>query len=182
MLEVLLREEDIDRNREHFWVLSLSNNNRILLLELISLGSKNKTIVEPTEVFSFALQKQVAKIILVHNHPSGELTPSAEDLDLTDRLIQVGKIVNWPVIHHLIITVDDYISFADTGLLADLEQNSKYAFDFTGAQIRRVENNKAEEIAIKLIKEARYDLKGIKNLTGLTMKQLEKLRETSTPI
>src|SRR5687767_6252772 len=83
MHEVLLREEDIDRGREHFWIVSLAHDNQILNIELISLGSMNKTIVEPTEVFSFALQKRAAKIILVHNHPSGGLTPSDEDLDLT---------------------------------------------------------------------------------------------------
>src|SRR3989338_5228478 len=76
MQRVLLREEKIDRNKEHFWIIGLENNNRMLFIELVSLGSVNTTIAEPMEVFSFALQKQAVKIILVHNHPSGELLPS----------------------------------------------------------------------------------------------------------
>lgn len=176
MYEVLMREEDIDRGREHFWVLSLSNDNRVMLLELISLGSMNKTIVEPTEVFSFALQKRAAKIIIVHNHPSGELTPSADDIDLTDRLIQVGKIVNCPVIDHLIITVEDYMSFADTGLFARLQKSTKYALDYTGLNEKRIEKDKSEGLARKMIATEKYDLEEIKELTGLTMKQLEKIK------
>jgi DNA repair protein RadC len=177
MYEVLMREEDIDRGREHFWVLSLSNDNRVMLLELISLGSMGKTIVEPLEVFRFALQKKVAKVILIHNHPSGNLTPSEEDLDITDRLIQVGKILNCPVIDHLIITVEDYTSFADTGLLAKLELSKKYTLDLNGVNEKRGEKNKAEEMAVKMIKKQKLDLIDIKEYTGLTMKQLEKLKK-----
>jgi DNA repair protein RadC len=177
MNEILLREEDIDRGREHFWVVSLAHDNQILNIELISLGSSNKTIVEPTEVFSLALQKGVAKIILVHNHPSGGLTPSDEDLDLTDRLIQVGKIVNCPVLDHLIITVEDYTSFADTGLLAKLEQSTKYALDLSGVHFKLWEKNKDEEMAVKMIKKQKYNLEEIKDLTGLTIKQLEKIKK-----
>jgi DNA repair protein RadC len=177
MNEILLREEDIDRGREHFWVVSLAHDNQILNIELISLGSSNKTIVEPTDVFSLALQKGVAKIILVHNHPSGGLIPSDEDLDLTDRLIQVGKIVNCPIIDHLIITVEDYTSFADTGLLAKLEQSTKYALDLSGVRFKHWEKNKDEEMAVKMIKKQRYDLEEIKELTGIAIKQLEKLKK-----
>eukprot|EP01090_Pellita_catalonica_P019836 TRINITY_DN6863_c0_g1_i1.p1 TRINITY_DN6863_c0_g1~~TRINITY_DN6863_c0_g1_i1.p1 ORF type:complete len:130 (-),score=5.73 TRINITY_DN6863_c0_g1_i1:2-391(-) len=92
MQKILLRESKIDQNREHFWVIGLANNNRILFIELISLGTINATLVEPMEVFSLALQKRAVKIILCHNHPSGELTPSENDKNLTDRLIQVGII------------------------------------------------------------------------------------------
>ncbi|WP_417800293.1 JAB domain-containing protein, partial [Tenacibaculum sp.] len=87
MQKVLLRESKIDQNREHFWVIGLANNNRILFIELISLGTVNATLVEPMEVFSFALQKRAVKIILCHNHPSGELKPSEADKDISDRLI-----------------------------------------------------------------------------------------------
>src|SRR5689334_19092723 len=82
MQKVLLRENKIDRDREHFWVVSLAQNNTILSIELISMGSVKTTVVEPMEVFSVALQKRSVKIVLVHNHPSGNLQPSAEDVDL----------------------------------------------------------------------------------------------------
>lgn len=90
MQKILLREQKIDQNREHLWVIGLENNHRILFIELVSLGTVNQTLVKPMEVFSLALQKRAVKIILCHNHPSGELKPSAADKDITDKLIQVG--------------------------------------------------------------------------------------------
>ena len=126
MQRILLRENKIDQNREHFWVIGLETNNRILFIELISLGTVNRTIAEPMEVFSLALQKRAVNIILCHNHPSGELQPSQEDRDLTDRLIQVGRIVNTLVLDHLIISERSYYSFSDTGLLDELEKSLRY--------------------------------------------------------
>ena len=104
MQQVLLRENKIDRNKEHFWVVCLASNNQILLIELISLGTVNQTLVEPMEVFSFALQKRAVQIIMVHNHPSGELKPTKGDIEVTDKMLAIGKFVNVPVIDHLIIT------------------------------------------------------------------------------
>jgi DNA repair protein RadC len=176
MLQILLREEEIDRDKEHFWVVALSNNNRIMLIELISLGSVNKTIVEPMEVFSFALQKRAVKIILVHTHPSGELAPSAADNDLTDRLIQSGKLVNCPVIDHLIITTEGYTSFADTGLMAQLQLSTKYALDFEQVHVKRAVASKAEEMAKKMLKD-KQPIEAIVKYSGLTKKQVEKLQE-----
>jgi len=87
MQKILLREEKIDQDHEHFWIVGLANNNRILFIELIGFGSVNRTVAEPMDVFSFALQKRAVNIILVHNHPSGEVKPSDADKDLTDRMI-----------------------------------------------------------------------------------------------
>ena len=126
MQKILLRENKIDQNREHFWVIGLANNNRILFIELISKGTINQTLVKPMEVFSFALQKRAVKIVLSHNHPSGELKPSEDDKDITDRLIQVGIIVDTKVIDHLIISDKSYLSFKDIGLLDELEKSTKY--------------------------------------------------------
>ncbi|MEO1385510.1 MAG: JAB domain-containing protein, partial [Bacteroidota bacterium] len=108
MQRILLRENKIDRDREHFWVVGLASNLRILFIELVSLGTVNKAIVEPMEVFSLALQKRAIYVILVHNHPSGDLIPSKEDKDVTDRLIQTGLIVNTLVLDHLIISEENY--------------------------------------------------------------------------
>ncbi len=104
MQKILLRADRIDQDREHFWIVGLANNNRILFIELIGLGSINATIAEPMDVFSFALQKRAVKVILVHNHPSGDLQPSEADKDTTDNLIQAGRIVRTEVSDHLIIT------------------------------------------------------------------------------
>lgn len=181
MQKVLLRENEIDRDREHFWVLGLANNNRLLFIELISLGSVNKTIAEPMEVFSLALQKRAVKIILCHNHPSGELMPSDNDKDITDRLIQVGIIVNTEVIDHLIITEKSYYSFVNTGLLEELAKSTKYVPQYVlQKRIKQeakeiAEQNKAVEIA-KAMKRRGVEDETIASDTGLPIEEIKKLR------
>lgn len=183
MQKVLLREDKIEQDKEHFWILGLATNNRLLFVELISLGSVNRTIVEPVEVYSMALQKRAVKIILCHNHPSGELKPSLEDQDITDRLIQVGRIVNLPVIDHLIITDINYLSFADIGLMQKLEKSVKYVPSYEIAQRIRAEANaiaeqKVEEakfvMATKMKAEG-FDLKVIVKITGLSLEEVEEI-------
>jgi len=123
MQKVLLREEIIDQEKEHFWIIGLTSSNKILFVELVSLGSVNATIAEPMNVFRVAILKNAVKVILVHNHPSGNLTPSDDDKDITDRLIQVGRIINVQAIDHLIISPESYVSFENTAC----SQNSKPA-------------------------------------------------------
>lgn len=199
MQKILLREQKIDQNREHFWVIGLENNNRILFIELISLGSVNKTIAEPMEVFSFALQKRAVKIMVCHNHPSGELKPSEADKDVTDRLIQVGIIVNTELVDHLIISERSYLSFVDIGLLDTLKQSTKYVPTYE--LINRVKQE-AKELVKQAEKEAKATLKekvkeadqkaklkiakelkssgmeieSIAKFTGLSVEEVEKLR------
>lgn len=115
---ILSRENKVDQNREHLWTISLNSAHKILNIELVSMGSVKKTVVEPMEVFSVPLQKRAVKLILVHNHPSGDIIPLDDDKDVTDRLIQVGFIMDVPVIEHLIIGDKIYYSFAEQGLLA----------------------------------------------------------------
>ena len=130
MQQVLMRENKIGRNKEHFWVVGLSNINKILYIELVSLGSIKTTVVDPMDVYSWALQKSCVKLIFVHNHPGGELKPSEVDKDITDRMIQVGRIVNIKVIDHFIITEKKYYSFADSGLFAKLEVSMKFVVPY----------------------------------------------------
>lgn len=199
MQKILLREQKIDQNREHFWVIGLENNNRILFIELISLGSVNKTIAEPMEVFSFALQKRAVKIMVCHNHPSGELKPSEADKDVTDRLIQVGIIVNTELVDHLIISERSYLSFVDIGLLDTLKQSTKYVPTYE--LINRIKQEakelvkQAEKEAKEKIKEAKeiakkqekakiakelkssgMEIESIAKFTGLTVEEVEKIR------
>jgi len=181
MQKVLLREQKIDQNREHFWVIGLENNQRILFVELISLGSVKKALVEPMEVFSFALQKRAVKIVLCHNHPSGELKPSDADKDITDKLIQVGLIVDTPVIDHLIISDKSYLSFVDIGLLAELAKSTKYVppyilIERAEAKAAKIaEKNKTIEFA-KELKRDGVDIETIVRYTGLTVSDINQLR------
>jgi DNA repair protein RadC len=181
MQKVLLREQKIDQNREHFWVIGLENNNRILFIELVSLGTVNQALVKPMEVFSLALQKRAVKIIICHNHPSGELKPSDADKDITDKLIQVGIIVNTPVLDHLIISTKSYLSFGDIGLFQELELSTKYVPPYKLAERIRKE---ATEIAkrqekTEIAKELKRDglsVEAIARYTGLSVEEINALR------
>ena len=181
MQSILLREQKIDRNKEHFWIVGLASNLQLLFVELIGLGTVNKVLVHPTEVFSFSLQKRAVKIILCHNHPSGELKPSGADKDTTDRMIQVGRIVGIPVLDHLIITERSYLSFDDLGIMNQLATSTKYIPPYE--LVERIkqealaigEQNKAIEIA-KELKRRNMPLEAIAEITGLTVEEIKALR------
>lgn len=184
MQKILLRAERIDRDREHFWIVGLANNNRILFIELIGLGSVNATIAEPMDVFSFALQKRAVKVVLVHNHPSGELTPSEADKDTTDNLIQAGRIVRTEVYDHLIITERSYLSFRESGLLATLQKSLKYvpAYEVKQRMLEQAKEHaersvilaKSEMVLTMLSKGMR--LEDIEEITGLSVEEIEQLK------
>ena len=108
MQRVLLRENKIDREKEHLWMIGMNEAGYILYLELIALGSYKSVNIEPINVFRVAVMKNASRVIMVHNHPSGSLTPSEADKDITDRLIQVGRIL----VDHLIITPQLILVFA----------------------------------------------------------------------
>lgn len=185
MQKILLRQHKIDRNREHFWTLGLDIKNQILYIELISLGGTSKCIVEPMQVFRVGVLKGAVKMILVHNHPSGELQPSEADKDITDRLLQVGNILQIEVIEHLIISEKSYLSFADTGLLEILKASTKYVPDYLlKAQMKKeVEElvakeaiqKRNKEIARQMKKEG-YSIESISKLTSLTEQQIKRLK------
>ncbi|MCX8618016.1 hypothetical protein J3U42_06390 [Gilliamella sp. B2923] len=98
----------------------------MLYIELIALGSYKSADIEPVNVIRVAIMKNLSRVILVHNHTPGSLIPSDTDKDITDRLIQVGRILNIDLIDHLIITPKSYISFCSTKLMDELEQSLKY--------------------------------------------------------
>jgi DNA repair protein RadC len=126
MQRILLRENKIDREKEHFWMIGLNMANVILYIELVSMGSVRATQVEPMNVYRVAVLKGATSVIAIHNHPSGNMTPSEGDKDATDRLIQVGKILNIKLLDHLIISTEKYMSFENVGLMTELEQSVKY--------------------------------------------------------
>jgi len=126
MRRILLRENKISREQEHFWVVCLNSINRLLNIELVSLGAIDQTIVKPMQVFRIAIQKGAVKVILTHNHPSGLLQPSESDRNLTDQMIQVGKIINIDVVDHLIFTLDGYYAFSKKGLMEEIRGSKKF--------------------------------------------------------
>jgi DNA repair protein RadC len=85
--------------------------------EVVSIGSLSSSIVHPREVFQPAVSQAAASVILAHNHPSGDVSPSQDDIDLTRRLVQAGEIMGIDVLDHLIIGVDDFLSLRERGLI-----------------------------------------------------------------
>ncbi len=106
-----------DYRKEVFVALLLDTKNRLLKEVRISEGSLNASIVHPREVFAPALKESAAAILFVHNHPSGDPTPSREDINITERLKQVGELMGVRVLDHIIIGKGEYVSLADRGLL-----------------------------------------------------------------
>jgi DNA repair protein RadC len=106
-----------DRRKEYFMALLLDSKNRILREVRISEGSLNQSIVHPREVFSPAVRESAAAIILVHNHPSGDPTPSREDREITCRLKDAGELMGVKVLDHIIIGDGGFVSFTSEGIL-----------------------------------------------------------------
>lgn len=112
-----LQSDFADLNHEEFWMLLLNRANHIKSKHLISKGGQSGTVADPKIIFKTALEHQAACIILAHNHPSGNLKPSNEDIRLTKKLVEAGKLLDLPVVDHLIITDHAYYSFCDEGLI-----------------------------------------------------------------
>lgn len=106
-----------DQRREFFVCLYLNARNQVIHKEVVSIGSLSASIVHPREVFQAAVQSAAASVVLAHNHPSGDVTPSKDDLDLTRRLVQAGEIMGIEILDHVIVGPVDFISLKERGLL-----------------------------------------------------------------
>ena len=106
-----------DLPHEEFWILLLNRSNTVISKHQISSGGVSGTVVDSKMIFKSALENLASSIILIHNHPSGNLKPSEADLRLTEKLKESGTLLDIPVLDHLIITDSAYYSFADEGTL-----------------------------------------------------------------
>lgn len=111
----LISEEMRYLQKEHFLALFLNTKNRIIGKEIVSVGSLNSTVVHPRELFRAAMKRCAASIICAHNHPSGDPTPSPEDIQLTRRLTEAGRIVGIELLDHIIIGDRQFISLKEMG-------------------------------------------------------------------
>jgi len=105
------------RHKEYFIVFYLNARNEILKREFVSVGILTASLVHPREVFSPAIAHSAASVIFVHNHPSGDSTPSEEDLKLTKRLVTAGEILGIEVLDHIIVTKTDFLSMKAKNLI-----------------------------------------------------------------
>ena len=113
----LLMEEMRYLKKEHFKTIILDTKNQIISIENTSVGNLNASIVHPREVFNIAIRRSANAVILVHNHPSGDPTPSTEDINITHRLIEAGNIIGIKVLDHIIIGDNKYISFKQRNII-----------------------------------------------------------------
>lgn len=106
-----------DLAHEEFWLLLLRRSNAVMSEVMISRGGLTGTVADPKVIFSKALAMRAAGIVAIHNHPSGSSNPSRADRELTKNLQWAGKMLDCPLLDHLIVAGDDYFSFADAGEL-----------------------------------------------------------------
>jgi DNA repair protein RadC len=113
----ILAREIRERRREHFLVFYLDARHRVQHAEVISIGTLNASIVHPREVYSPAIARPAASLVLCHNHPSGETTPSDDDVAITRRLVQSGELLGIPVLDHVVVGRTGWTSFREARLM-----------------------------------------------------------------
>lgn len=106
-----------DLRTEEFWALFLNQNNRVLHISQLTQGGINQSLVDLRVLFKIAMDHFATGIIVSHNHPSGNLKPSQEDIGITKKIKEAGELLNIQLLDHLIITQNSYLSFADEGLI-----------------------------------------------------------------
>lgn len=111
----LVRSKLKDYSKEHFYLIALDSRN--WSIHEVSLGSLNASIVHPREVFAEAIKNKAASVIIAHNHPSGDPEPSKDDLEITKRLVEAGKILGLEVTDHIIVGKSKFLSFKEQGLI-----------------------------------------------------------------
>nr|WP_274377130.1 DNA repair protein RadC [Desulfofalx alkaliphila] len=113
----LVMDEMHHLDREHFCAILLNTKNHVLAVETISVGTLSSSLVHPREVFKIAIKKSAAGMILLHNHPSGDPSPSKEDIAITKRIMESGEILGVSVLDHLIIGDGKFASLKEKGLM-----------------------------------------------------------------
>lgn len=105
------------QKKEHFLCITLNGGHEIMQIRVVSVGTLNKTLVHPREIFSEALTQNAAAIIVCHNHPSGNCAPSEDDITTTEMLLSASEIIGIALLDHIIISCDSYFSFVENGLV-----------------------------------------------------------------
>lgn len=113
----LITSDLADLQHEEFWIILLKRNSELIKKIRISTGGLAGTVADVRLIFKYGLEELASSIILVHNHPSGALKPSHQDVAMTKRMIEAGKLLDITVVDHLIYTDSGYFSFADQGMM-----------------------------------------------------------------
>lgn len=114
---LIFKDELSDLRTEQFWTIFLNQSNKVIYLAQLTQGGISQSIVDVRVLFKTAFDHFATEIIVAHNHPSGNLKPSREDIEITQKIKEAGKILGIQLLDHLIITQNSYFSFSDDGLL-----------------------------------------------------------------
>jgi len=109
--------EFVSKRQEHFIVVTLNGSHAVINVRVVSIGLVNRTVVHPREIFYPAVQDNAVAIIVAHNHPSGNLEPSKEDIEITDKVKKAGEIMGIQLLDHLIISKNGLFSLSEAGKL-----------------------------------------------------------------
>ncbi|NQZ00032.1 MAG: JAB domain-containing protein [Bdellovibrionales bacterium] len=110
--------------QEEFWVLCLTSKLQLISAKLMFLGTVDKCLIHPRDIFRYAMQENASKIMIAHSHPHGGPEPSGEDIRVTDRLIEVGYLVGIPVVDHIILSKRGYVSCLDKKVVNFFSESS----------------------------------------------------------
>ena len=115
-----MKYELLDKKQEYFYCLYVNSKKELIERKLLFMGTVNRSLVHPREVFKNAYLCSAAGIICIHNHPSGDVMPSREDIYLTDTLVELGRVNGIPIVDHIIVGDNDYYSFYGEGKILNL--------------------------------------------------------------
>lgn len=110
----------LNRKQEYFYCFYLNNKNEVIERKLLFMGTINRSIVHPREIFKYAYLTSASSIVCLHNHPSGDVSPSREDIRLTRALVELGRLNSIPVVDHIIVSDNSYYSFYEDGRIMNL--------------------------------------------------------------
>jgi DNA repair protein RadC len=114
--------------QEEFWVLCLTTKLQLISAKMVFLGTVDKCLVHPRDIFRYAMQENASKVMVAHSHPMAEPDPSDQDINVTHRLIQVGYLLGIPVVDHIVVARQDFYSFADQKRVC-FETDESYRWD-----------------------------------------------------
>jgi DNA repair protein RadC len=182
MRQILLRENKLSRLREHLWTIGLNEEFKMLYVELIAFGIPAKDQVQPTEIYKLPLQKDAKYLYLCHNRKTDDMSAKDDDKALTDRMIQVGKIVGITVFDHIVINAkaEDHLSYEKIGLMDELRKSLLWVPPYEQVEMikkmaRDEERKKLQVEMARGMKLNNVDIKVIAELTGLSEEEISKL-------
>jgi DNA repair protein RadC len=174
MRQILMRENKLSRAREHLWTIGLNEEFKMLFVELIAFGIPAKDQVQPTEIYKLPIQKDAKYLYLCHNRKTDDMSAQDDDKALTDRMIQVGRIIGITVFDHIVINAraEDHLSYNAIGLMDELRKSLLWVPAYE--QVEMIKKMQKEQIARKM-KLDNIPVEQIAKFTGLTLEEIERL-------